>query len=209
MATSASPQTGIYKQQIGPGRSATMVVDEAGVLDITSGTIRLPSVHRTGYIPLNLFGGRSRATATASGSVALTTATQPKLVAVSATDGHYQQQLLYTSAAGSSNYLVLNPLLIPPDLSSAGGMTVRINGERSSANASAQLMVYALAGNATANIGTTVALTSSPSEVTVAITSGNTPASGYLNVMLYADGINSTGFVALYAGAVTYTKKTS
>lgn len=137
MATSDSPQTGIYTQQIGPGRSATMVFDDGGTLDLTSGKVILPGALGIGYLQLgpHLFAAREMASAEklTSGTTApsyffggiLLTDTTPALIALSTADPIACLQW----ASANVDSILLPPIALPNDMSTAGGFTIELYGE--------------------------------------------------------------------------------
>lgn len=188
-----------------------------GQLNAASGRITLPGVLGRGFLNFDLGGGFAKTTATASGLVSpLATGVQPSLKTFETTDNRWQSRLRWTTAAGATNVFVLPPIRIPNDLSTAGGLKVHLNGERSSAQATdggsgaVQVRVYANVASTTGNtnIGTTHELTSAPGESTADIASGSVPASGLLTVVLVPNGHSSTP-IDLYGGGFSYQKKTS
>ena len=220
MASSASPQTGIYKAQH-TGRGTTMVVDAAGSIDITSGKIQLPGSLGRGYIPLGpyLFVARelSSGEAFASGTTAsgmffgglLLNETTPKM-ALNSTDG----QAFYLQWIGGNNDgIKLPPIAMPPDLSTAGGMTIDLYGETvgtaTAADAIQAIQIKAWAGiGATADIGTTHAnFTTSPTYKSITISSANLTTT-VLNITLIPQA-HAGRQINLYDGRITYARKTS
>ena len=218
----SSEQQGIYIEPHA-NKETTMVVDTSSVLrgdgtfNFASGRVTLPGSLGRGYIPFKLGGGAGKATATASGLVSpLATGAQPSYKTMDTTNAVWVPRLRWTSAAGATNQYFLNTFRIPNDLATAGGIKVHLIGERSSAQSTAggsgavQVRIYANAVTTTGwtDIGTTHELTSAPVESTASVTSGNTPASGFITVALVPNP-HSTGSIDLYAGGLSYQRKTS
>lgn len=204
MATSASPQQGIYYVQHS-GRNTTLVVDEAGVVDITSGTLRTPAVLRQGFVNFSL--GAAWEVSSADSLNALTSGTNPSFGRTNAgTDP--QSRVRWASGTGSTDPIQISAML-PPDISTAAGLTVGVFGEGASANATNELDVRVYFGVGDANAGTTVALTSTPSIRTVAIASGDVIASAPITIAI-APNAHASGPIDLYGGIrLTYTRVTS
>ena len=102
----------------------------AGVADFTSARVTLPGSLGRGYIPLVARG--VKATATASGLVtAWTTALNPALVNTDITSGYSG----YRWATANLNPLHFEPVRVPLDFSSAGGLNVHTIASGAAANA--------------------------------------------------------------------------
>lgn len=222
MATSNSPQTGIYTDQIGPGRSATMHFDEDGHLDLTSGSIQLPGSLANGYLSLGsaLFSARTLASAEniASGSTAPTAffggllmpdGVSPAIKMNSTID--HVLVLQWTSAQVGA--IITPPVALPDDLSTADGLTIELLGESigtgTASDAKAAFTVLPSFGVATTSgTGTTHAdFSSTPSWQSIAVASGSI-TTGQLTVQLTPEA-HAARAISLFDMRVRYTKKTS
>ena len=219
MATSDSPMTGIYMQQVGPGRNATMGVDDGGTLDITSGKIQLPGSLGLGYMSLGreLFGARETASneKLTSGTSAptyfwgglLLPDTTPSLDLLSTAIPIMRLQWV----SGNVDSLALPPVALPQDMATAGGMTIGLYGE-TIGSASAQDATDALTVNAIFDLGTDVgttapAFTSTPGWKSISISSANI-TTGTLNLRIFPQ-THAAQAITLYNMRATYTKRTS
>ena len=190
----------------GAGSSFTMdsTVTLTGLLNASLGAVALPGSLRRGYIPLTPIGVKT--TATASGIVPLTTGTNPQLHNPDITSGFLRYR--WTSAAGSLNPLFFAPVRVPDELATDGGLVINVVGVGASANASNELNIAVRAGTATANVGSTRALTSSPVQSTMAVTSGNTPATGLISISVFPSA-HASGAIDLYSMGIAYRRRTS
>lgn len=223
MATSASPQTGIYKDQHA-GRSATMHFDEDGHLDLTSGSVALPGALGQGFIDLSpyIFGARQLASAEQfiAGSSAETafwggilyggtaTAGTPAMVLNSSVDQAFH--LNYASAVVVA--IKLPPIFMPGDMSTAGGLTIGLFGESvgtgTASDAAAGFDIRCWAGIGDTEMGATHPnFSSTPSLQTISIASGDL-TTDVLNITLVPSA-HAGRAIRLYGGRITYTKKTS
>jgi len=181
---------------------ATFHVDASGHLNIASGRVTFPPNLARGYIPLSVAGVKT--TATASGIVtAWTTAVQPKLLTHEVTSGVTK----YEWATANVAPLIYKNLRLPDDMSTAGPLRLVYTAE-SVSGATNDINWQIRAGTATANLGATAALSSTPIERTVAVASGSVPASGFIGVTVFP-GAHATGAVSLYAAGISYAKRTS
>lgn len=178
------------------------IVFTGGGINLTSGTVTLPGNLARGYIPL--VARAAKTTATASGVVtALTTGTQPSLKTFEVTSG----ALVYAWATANVNPLIFEPVRVPDDLSTAGPMRIHYTAENGSA-ATDDINFQVRVGTATANIGATAALSTTPVERSISIASGSVPSTGLINVTVFP-GTHATGVVSLFAAGISYQKKTS
>lgn len=221
MATSNSPQTGIYKKQIGPGRDTTMVIDEGGNLDITSGSITLPGSLSIGYISLGaaLFGARNMASGEtlASGTTAPTAFFggllmpdgEPSLGFNSTADHVWRMQ--WTSANVAA--IATLPVALPNDMSTAGGFTIELFGESigtgtaSDAIAAVTILPRFGIGAASGAGSTHPNFTSTPSWQGITVASG-TVTTDNLSIQLTPQA-HAGRAIRLYDMRASYTKKTS
>lgn len=221
MATSDSPNVGIYTQQVGPGRSATMVFDDGGTLDLTSGKVILPGALGIGYINLgaNLFGARNAASAEkiTSGSSAPTAFWggllmpdgNPALNLLSTADPIYMIQWASAQVAA----IAMLPFSIPNDFSTAGGLTIELYGE-TVGTASASDAVDAVTinphfgvGGATTFGSTHPNFSSTPSWQGITIASG-TVTTNDVSVIL-TPSAHALRAINLYGARASYNKKSS
>lgn len=219
MAKSDSPQTGIYKKQQ-TGRSATMVFDEDGHLDLTSGSVNLPGALSKGYIDIgpNIFYGRELASAEkmTSGTTAptyffgglLLPDTTPALNLLSTADPI--MFLSYASAVVDA--IALAPIAIPADLSTGSVMTIELLGESvgsgTASDAKSAFDIGARFGVGDTKVGTTHPdFTTTPTWKGVDIASGDL-TTNQLNIIL-TPAAHAGRAINLYGGRISYTKKTS
>lgn len=214
MANTQEPHSKVYKTQ---GASA-IVVSSGGEIQITSGgeislgagasanftsgTVALPGNLRRGYDTLIVKGAKT--TATASGVVtAFTTAVHPKLKTFEVASG----ALLYEWATGHVEPLLYEPWRIPDDFSTGDGLYVHFTGE-SVSGATNDLNIAVRSGTATADLGTTAALTSTPSEQYIEVGATALPASGLLNVSIFPSA-HATGAISLFSAGISYYRSSS
>lgn len=176
----------------------------AGTINLSAAVLTLPANLGRGYIPLVARGVKT--TATASGIVtAWTTAVQPNLKTFEVASG--VPVYTWTSAAGNANPLIFEPVRIPDDFSTGGPLRVVYTG-RTSGAATNDINVIIRSGTATANLGATGALSSTPTERTISVASGSLTASGWIGVTIFPSA-HATGSVALYNQGISYQRKTS
>lgn len=213
----ATIQAKVYHTQ---GASA-MFIDAGGTLDASSGAVVLPPNLRTGHIPLgsHLFNARQLASAEAyaSGTSAesffwggvLTNKTTPALSINSTAD-----QTAYLSyASGVVTGIKLPPIALPPDLSSAAGITIGLYGESvgsaTAADAISAIQVKAWNGLGGADLGSTHPnFTTTPSWKEVTIASGSVVAGAPLNINLVPQA-HAGRAINLYDMRLRYTRTTS
>ena len=198
--------------------SAGALIDAAtatGLITLATGAINaghLAGDLASGLILLNLAAGLQKTTATASGLVTLLATGNPSYKTPGGTDNNVWPVLRWTSAAGATANVWLPPVPIPNDYSTAGGMTLHVVGERSSAQAtggaSGNLRFRTM--RPTTSTGTTgstsiISLTSAPVENTIAIASGALPATGYFVPILDPEG-HASGSVDVLSAWLTYTR---
>ena len=226
MATSDSPQSGIYTDQH-LLRDTTMHVDVSNVLNIdgslnmASGKVTLPGSLGIGYINIgsNLFGGRNAASneTIASGTSAPTAFWggllmpdgQPAMKFVSSADKVFMLQ--WASAVVAA--VALLPVSLPNDMSTAGGLTIEFFGE-TYGTGSATDAVDALnitphfgIGGSTA-LGTTAPdFTSTPSWKGITVASGSVTTND-VSITVWP-GAHALRGIQVYGGRISYTKKTS
>jgi len=205
MATSASPQTGIYYAQH-VGRGTTLVVDNDGVLDMSSGTARLPAVLRQGVINFGL--NEAWEVSSADSLNALTSGTNPSIGRINAgTDPAWR--IRWASGAGNADPVQFNAFM-PPDVSTAPGMTISVYGEGSSANAENKLNIAVFFGVGDANAGASGGqLTSSPTLQSITVASGDIITNVPVTVVLTPSSAHASGPIDLYGLRAVYTKVTS
>lgn len=220
MATSASPQSGVYIDQHA-GRGATMHFDEDGHLDLTSGSIALPGSLGRGYLNIgaNLFGGRNAASneTIASGSSAPTAFWggilmpdgAPALKFLSSGDKVWSLQ--YASAVVAA--VAMLPIPMPNDMSTAGGLTVEFYGESvgtgtaSDAKSCLTIVPHFGVGNTSGTPTTHPDFTSTPSWKGITIASG-TVTTDSLTLTVYP-AAHAGRAIYIYDARISYAKKTS
>ena len=225
MATSDSPNIGIYTQQVGPGRAATMVFDDGGTLDLTSGKVTFPGALARGYIDLgpHLFAARQAASGEkiTSGSTAPSAFfggiiggadATPSLDMV--TTGNHIVRFQWASAIVTA--IALPPIAMPADMSTAGNLNLELYGETvgtaSAADAAQGFTVEArmsvLSSASSTNIGATAPdFTSTPGWSVLTLATGSI-TTAFLDVILTPQA-HAARALNLYAARVSYAKKTS
>ena len=218
MATSDSPQTGIYKQQH-TGRGTTMVFDADGALDLSAGKVTFPTALQ-GYLDMGpyLWGARNLASAEtlASGSSAPTAFWGGLLMpdgqpALKLTASNQQAAYLQWTS-GNAAGIKLPPITMPVDFTTAGPLSIALYGEvvgtATAADAIQAITVKAYMGPTGTDVGTTHAnFTSTPSFKAISIASGSL-TTDTLNLTLVPQ-THAARAINLYGGKITYTKKTS
>mgnify|MGYP001599408615 FL=1 len=214
MPGATDPQFGQARVYRTPGATGeviasggTLLVEAGGHIDASAGRITLPGVLRRGFVSLDPLNAQAKTTATASGVVPLSTGTNPQRHSANV-DAVGPSRVRWTTAAGATNPLVFPAWRVPFDLATAGGLEIVLVAEGGSGNASNELNVRLFNGTATADLGSTRALTSSPVESTVAITSGNMPATGFVTLVM-SPNAHASGAIDLYAVGFSYLRKTS
>ena len=236
MATSDSPQTGIYTQQH-IGRETSMVFDSSNVLrmdgslggsgtvNMSSMTVTLPGTLQQGFIDLgpHLFAARNVASGetVASGSTTPTAFFggllmpdgQPGLGMDST--ANRRLRLNYASAVVAA--IVLPSIAIPADLSTAGGLTLELYGETvGTASAADAIQAFtwtarfsALTSASTpADAGTTSPnFTSTPSWQGITIASGSV-ATNQLSITLTPQA-HALRAINVFGMRARYTKRTT
>lgn len=236
MATSDSPHVGIYTDR-SLGRDTTLhidtgsVIDVSGTLDVKGGTInmasatvQLPPNLATGRIPLgvNLFNARNAASGetVASGSSAPTAFWGGLLMP----DG--APALKFNSTVGripmlewvSANVaaIVLPPVAMPADFSTAGGLTIELFGEAvgtaTAADAAQAITIVAhfasLTSASDADVGATHPnFTTTPSWKGITIASGSVGTNSLS--MILTPQTHAARALRLYDMRARYTRLTS
>lgn len=196
-----SGQAKVYRKQ----GATEMTIDSGGYLNAASGKVKMPPNLARGYANLSPLG--YKATATASGIVTAMTSGTTALVGL-VNNGIATGAPAYRWSTNNGARLYFAPWRIPDDLSTADVLKVHYNAENvSGATYDCNVTVHG-GGTATANLGTTGALSSTPVERSISIASGSIPASGLLAVA-WAPTSGATSAVYLYAAGISYGKKTS
>jgi hypothetical protein len=166
--------------------------------NFASGSVTLPGVLMKGFIDLPLTAGWEASSADSLN--VLTSGTNPSYGRINAgTDP--KARILWTSNAEKVQW----DIMLPPDLSTAGGMTLNLYGEASGTPNTWGVDVRFGVGDADA--GTTGALTSTPANASIAIASGNVIANGPMSIAV--GPTSASGLVRLYGARLVYTKLTS
>lgn len=214
MATSNSPQSGIYTDQHA-GRNATMHFDAGSKLDVQA--LQLGQ----GLIDISPYIFTAREVASGESITSGTTApayffgglllpdTSPALL-LSASDA---QTFYLNYASAVVDGIKLPPVAMPNDLSTAQGLTVSLYGEvigtATAADAAQGFDIRCWGGiGATTEFGSTHPnFTSTPSYKSISITSANTPTD-VLNITLIPQA-HAGRAIRLYGGKIAYTRVTS
>lgn len=236
MATSDSPQTGIYRQQH-IGRETSEVFDAssvlrmdgtlrgAGTFDLTSAVVQLPGTLGQGFIDLgaHLFSARVAASGEtiASGSSAPTAFWGGLLMPDGAPalifDSTANRRLSLNYASAIVAALALPPIAMPADFSTAGGLTLEMYGETvGTASAADAIQAFTWAArfsaltsaSTPADVGTTAPnFTSTPSWKGITITSGNV-ATNQLSITITPQA-HANRAINIFGMRARYTKRTT
>lgn len=167
--------------------------------------VHLPGSLGRGYLALSAIGAKT--TATASGISAITGASGTTAL-VGMTNVGVSGPVGYRWATNNGFRLYFAPVRIPDDFATADPVYVHYTGENTS-GATRDCKVIVHAGvTATADLGSSGALSSTPQERTITLSTGSIPASGYLSVA-WAPTSGASGSVSLYGIGISYGKKTS
>lgn len=188
------------------GVNTTMVVESGSVIDVTTGTLRTPAVLRQGYINFNLLNALE--VSSADSLNALTSGTNPSIGRVNAgTDP--ANRIRWASGTGNADPIQFG-FYMPPDLSTAGGLTFTLYGEGSSANAENKLNVAVWFGVGGSNVGASGgALSSTPAAQSISVASGSLVANVPVTVIVTPSSAHASGPIDLYGLRATYTQVTS
>ena len=214
MATSDSPQSGIYIQQH-TGRNASMYVDAGSVLNLAAGT--LAGALATGTIDLgaHLFAARELSSAEnfASGTSApayfwggmLYNESTPALALNTTLD----ETASVFWIGGNVDAIKLPPVALPSDLSTAGPMTIELYGE-TVGTASAADAIQSVQSKIWMGIGGTVLGTTQPSFTSTPSWQGTAVASGSLttdvmNIILLPQAHANRG-IRVYGARARYRR---
>lgn len=196
-----SGQAKVYAKQ----GATEFTIDAGGRLNAASGEIVFPGALARGYDALTAIGAKT--TATSSGISAITGASGTTAL-VGMVNVGVSGPVGYRWATNNGFRLYFAPWRVPNDLSTADPLYVIYTGENTS-GATRDCNVIIHGGvTATANLGTTGALTSTPIERTITVASGSIPSSGSMTVA-WAPTSGATGAVYLYGVGISYAKKTS
>lgn len=200
----------------------TLEVQPGGTINLSSGSITMPTNLAVGYRPLDIFAARVLTSAEQfigvnfSGSgISLGSSVGGLLNAGSVPtltmNSSLNQAAVLTWASGQTAAIAFPPIGIPPDFSSAGGLEVHLHGSRTSDGASNNAFDVRFWANAnTSNKGSScTTLTTSPTEKFVAISSAEVGAHpGYWNIGIQP-GTHTNNAVKLWSAWLEYTKRTS
>lgn len=200
----------------------TIRVDPGGMINAASGSITLPPNLKRGYVPLDIFAAR----ALSSGEVFFG-------ASVSATGGNLGNAIggllnanstptltMFSTAAraphltwasGDVTAIAFPPVPIPPDFSSAGGLSIHAVAERSSDNASNNVLDFRFWANTNATEqGTTGStMTTAPAEYSVVVSSAEAGAHpGVWNFQI-VPGTHTNNSVKVYSAWAEWDRKTS
>lgn len=167
--------------------------------------VHLPGSLGRGYLALAAIGAKT--TATSSGISAITGASGTTAL-IGMINSGVSGPVGYRWATNNGFRLYFAPVRIPDDFATADPVYVHYTAENSSGSTREANVIVHAGVTATANLGTTGALSSTPQERTVTLSTGSIPASGYLSVA-WAPTSGATGTVSLYGAGISYGKKTS
>ena len=220
-------QPKVYREQ---GASAlviasggTLRVEAGGTLNLASGTLSLPTNLRRGFVPLDIFAVRTLASGetfqsfnvSASGA-ALPTGSVGGLIGA----GTIPALAMFSTAAmaphalwasGEQAAIAFPPVPIPPDFSSAGGLTIHAIAERSSDGASNNVLDFRFWANVNATEqGTTGStMTTTPAEYSITVSSAEAGAHpGVWNIQI-VPGTHTNNKVRLFSAWAEYDRASS
>lgn len=190
-------------------------------MNLASGALRLPTNLRRGYIPLSMFAARSLSSAETIGGVTVTASTplsqaiggllhagSTPTLTMNSSDNH---AAILTWASGVVTAVAFPPLPIPPDFSSAGGLSIHAIAERTSDAASNNVLDFRFWANEnTSNKGTTGStMTSTPAEYSITVSSAEVGAHpGTWNITI-VPGTHTNNAVRMWNSWVEYDRRTS
>lgn len=197
-------------------------VEPGGSINLASGALTLPPNLKRGYIPLDIFSARSLssgevffgASVSATGGNLgnaigglLNLNSAPTLTMVSTAVRAPQ----LTWASGDVTAIAFPPLAIPPDFSSAAGLSIHAIAERTTDNASNNVLDFRFWANANATEqGTTGStMTSTPAEYSALVSSAESGAHpGTWNIQI-VPGTHTNNAVRVFSAWVEYDRRTS
>jgi len=187
-------QAKVYSKQ----GSTELTIDAGGYLNAASGKVTMPGVLGKGYIDLPLAAALEAASADSIN--ALTSGTNPSISRINAgTDP--KGQIYWSSNADKVQW----DIMLPHDLSTAGGMILNLYGEASGTANTWGVGIFFGVGDADA--GTTGPLTSTPANCSIAISSANIIANAPMTVLV--GPTSASGLVRLYGARLVYSKASS
>lgn len=219
-------QARIYRKQGATGfvvaSGGEITVEAGGEINASAGMLTLPPNLKRGFLSLDILSARSLASGenyiTANVTVTGTNlgasiggilhAGSVPTLTVNSTDA---RGAVLTWASGQTPVIAFPPVPIPPDFSSAGGLTYHALAERTSDNASNNVLDFRVwAGQTATNVGTTgTTMTTTPAEYSITVASGSVGAHpGVWNFHL-VPGTHTNNAVRVFAAWVEYDKRTS
>lgn len=208
---------GVYRKQ----GATELTIDSGGLLNAASGKINLPPNLRRGFIPLDLLSARILSSGEAFFNFQVSaTMVEPASGGGLLTAGSIPNLAMFTTAAqaafinwasGQAQAVRFSPVPIPPDWDSATAFTIHAMAERTSDNASNNVIDMRLWNSTNATeMGTTGAtLTTTPGEISVSV--GSTAGAahpGFLNIS-FVPGTHTNNAVRVFGAWVEYNRLTS
>ncbi len=201
----------------------TIRVDPGGALNVASGSLTLPTNLRRGFIPLDLFAARALASGENHFGIIVNTTGAELGTSVGGllnagsipalntfTTAAMASRLYWTS--GQQQAVAFPPIPIPPDFSSAGGLSIHAMANRSSDGASNNVLDMRFWANLNSTekgtTGSTLA-TGGPGEVSIVVSSAEAGAHpGTWNVQI-VPGTHTNNKVSVFSAWVEYDKRSS
>jgi hypothetical protein len=226
MAADPTYQPKVHRRQGGN----TLVVASGGVIDVepggsinfSSGSLTLPPNLKRGFIPLDILAARAQSS---SGEMlgASVSATGGNLVnaiggllnlnstPILNFNSSLNRSPTLTWASGVVTPITFPPIPIPPDFSSAGGLSIHAMAERASDNASNNVLDFRFWANQnTSEKGTTgTTMTTTPAEYSITVSSaevGSHPGTWAVGLV---PGTHTNNAVFVFGAWIEYERATS
>ena len=193
--------------------AAGMTLRSGKALDLSAGTVTMPTNLATGYMPLDITTLREMAsndtqnTATGAGGF-LAKNTTPILERI---NGATDKALQVHWAANNVDEVQFAPIVLPPDLDDASPVIVNLRlAKGTNTDTTTNLAVNYFQGVGDTNAGTSTAALAVSTEATYSVTiaAADVQSTGALNIALIpAAHANDT--ILLRGASLTYSKKTS
>lgn len=222
-----SYQPKVYRQQgataIVVASGGTILVEPGGHIDASTGRITLPAGQRRGLVQLDIFSARTLSSGEAFNSfnvsatgAALPTGSVGGLIGAGTVPFLAMNTTLNQAAhvqwvSGQTGALAFTPMAVPQDFNSSAALTIHAIAERTSDNASNNVLNFRFwAGSQTTNGGTTGStMTTTPAEYSISVTTAHLLAHpSYWNVQL-APGTHTNNAVRLFNAWLEYDRLSS
>ncbi len=220
-------QARVYRKQGATGfvvaSGGEITVEAGGEINASAGSIVLPGNLRRGFIPLDIFSARVLASGENFFGMVINTTGAEMGTSVGGVlnAGSVPALNTFTTAAmaariywtsGQQQAVAFPPIPIPPDFSSAGGLTIHAMANRSSDGASNNVLDMRFWANLNSTekgtTGSTLA-TGGPGEVSITVSSAEAGAHpGVWNVQI-VPGTHTNNKVSVFSAWVEYNRASS